>query len=118
MNTLIPRKNWVTAFNAFTKRNAGRTTWLEEYDVELGAQNVEHDYPLRGVSYDHAGHRIEIMVGDLEGTEHHLTRSIGNGLFVDLITDQHGKDQALRIERTDGGQTLLGLSAKPAYPIV
>jgi hypothetical protein len=110
MKRLIPRKNWAAAFDTFTKRNAGRTTRLEEYDVELGAQNVEHGYPLRGVSYDHRDDRIEIMVGDLEGTEHHLTRNIGNVLFVDLVTDEHGNDEALRIERADGGQTLLGLN--------
>jgi hypothetical protein len=41
------------------------------------------------------------MLGDLEGTEHHLTRGIADVKSVDLWSDD-GCDLASRSERTDG----------------
>ena len=60
----------------FTERNAQRPTLIEVDSLELGAQEQEHGFPLRGIVYDHGDDRISIMLGELEGAEPHLTHSI------------------------------------------
>ena len=92
----------------FNLRNAGRLTRLEEDGPELGAQLEEGGTPLRGVAYDPHGRSVEIMLGDLGTADGHLTRSIANVTSVDLVTDVHGRDAALRVAHDDG-QTLLRL---------
>jgi hypothetical protein len=107
MNTKnIPSSEWADGLSAFTQRNAGRITVLEEHDRAIGAQEEEHGYPLRGVGYDRRDGRVEVMLGDLTGTERHLTRSIAAVTSLDRMLDANGRDFALRIAH-DGGQTLL-----------
>jgi hypothetical protein len=48
------------------------------------------------------------MLGDLEGTRHHLTRGIANVKSIDVLRDARGKDRVLRIAHGTG-QTLLTL---------
>jgi hypothetical protein len=106
MTTNIPSSQWAGELQAFSARNAGRITVLEEQDNTIGAQEEAHGYPLRGVSYDRRDDRVEVMLGDLTGTEHHLTRSITDVREMDRMLDANGRDFALRIARGDG-QTLL-----------
>jgi hypothetical protein len=68
----------------------------------------EHGYPLRGVAYDHHDQRVEIMLGDLEGTRRHLTRGIAHVESVDILRDSNGQDRVLRLSH-GRGQTLLTL---------
>jgi hypothetical protein len=106
MTTGIPQNEWPGRLQAFTQRNAGRNTVMNELAAELGDQELEHGYPLRGVSYDPRDRCINIMLGDLEGTEHHLTRGIADVRSVDISSTEDGRDLALRIERSDGATIL------------
>jgi hypothetical protein len=106
MTTRIPEPDWANELQIFTNRNAGRKTIIEELGNELGAQEEERGFLLRGVAYDRRDHRIEIMVGELEGTDRHLTHTVSANSSIDLETDDAGRDRALRIERPDG-QTIL-----------
>jgi hypothetical protein len=106
MTTRIPESDWAHELQTFTNRNAGRKTVIEELGEELGAQEEERGFLLRGVAYDRRDHRIEIMVGELEGTDRHLTHTVSANSNIDLETDDTGRDRALRIERPDG-QTIL-----------
>lgn len=108
MSESIPRSEWVQALQRFTERNASRITELEIDDPELGAQAEEHDYPLRGVAYDRHDDRIEIMLGDLERASPHVTHSIEHPTALEILTDDEGHDEVLRIGR-GAGQTLLRL---------
>jgi len=101
---------WGTLLKEFTERNAGRITWLEEEDPELGVQVEETRYPLRGVAYDRHGDSVEIMLGDLGTPDGHLTRSIGNVEAVDVLGGPDGRDRALCVAH-GGGQTLLRIIA-------
>lgn len=100
--------HWDEELSAFTKRNAGRRTSLEIDDPDYGLLIQEHGYPLRGVAYDHHDQRVEIMLGDLEGTPRHLTRGIANVQSVDILRDSDGRDRVLRVAH-GRGQTLLTL---------
>jgi nucleotide-binding universal stress UspA family protein len=103
----VPRDDWALALDAFTRRNAGRRALLEVDDAEIGAQAQEFDYPLRGASFDHNDQRITLMFGgDGFGDGHHLTRGISKPTSLDVLTEQGGRDIALRIGH-GSGQTLL-----------
>jgi hypothetical protein len=100
--------DWQHRLQTFTERNAGRRTLLEVDGPDIGAQPAEHDYPLRGVAFDPRDGRISIMLGPQADVEHHLTHSIEDPESVDVMTDEAGRDRALRVRHGDG-QTLLRL---------
>jgi hypothetical protein len=75
----------------------------------LGAQAQEHDYPFLGVAWDHHDERVEIMLGDFDGTGRHLTRGIGGVTAIDILRDEKGRDWILRILH-GAGQTILALA--------
>jgi nucleotide-binding universal stress UspA family protein len=108
MTRYADRQRWCTRLDEFTRKNAGRRTRLEVDDPDIGAQAQEHDYPLRGVSYDSHDDRIEIMLGDqgLGRRARHLSRGIAGADAVDVLSDAGGRDIALRV-RHGQGQTLL-----------
>ncbi|MEO6444673.1 MAG: universal stress protein [Gemmatimonadaceae bacterium] len=105
----LPEQEWAKALADFTHRNAGRLATLEVDDPEIGAQAQQHDYPFIGAAYDHHDRRVEIMIGDMEGSTRHLTRGIGDVRRVDILKDAAGNDWILRIAH-GSGQTLLTLS--------
>lgn len=99
---------WPEVLAEFTKRNAGRRASLEVDDPDYGLLMQEHGYPLLGAAYDRHDRRVEIMLGDLEGTHRHLTRGISNVHSVDVLRDARGRDRVLRVAH-GRGQTLLTL---------
>ncbi len=106
MKNSIPRTEWAAWLKTFSDRNASRRTVMEVDDPDVGAQEEESQYPLRGVSYDRHDDRIEIMLGELEGTDRHLTHSVTMPDAVDVLAGRDGRDSALRI-RSGRSQTLL-----------
>lgn len=102
----LDRPEWSHSLDEFTKRNVGRRGVLEVDDPEIGAQAQEHDYPLLGASYDPHDGRVELMFGELGDVDRHLTRGIGHVARIDVLTDDRGRDIALRIAH-GAGQTLL-----------
>jgi nucleotide-binding universal stress UspA family protein len=105
INTL-DRPEWTTQLDAFTRRNVGRRGVLEVDDPEIGAQAQEHDYPFLGATYDRHDGRVELMLGELGDVQRHLTRSIGSVSGIDVLTNERGRDLALRIAH-GAGQTVL-----------
>jgi nucleotide-binding universal stress UspA family protein len=104
--TRLPRDRWASLLQEFTVRNGVRPTSVEVDDIELGAQAQEHDYPLLGISYDPHDGCVQMMLGDLASYGRHLTRSIAEPDEIDVMTDEQGRDIALRIAH-GAGQTLL-----------
>ncbi len=97
---------WSEMLDVFTQRNVGRRTILEVDDLEIGAQAQEYNYPLIAAMYDGRERRLQLMLGDRTANGRHLCRSIGGVVGVDVLTDAHGHDVALRLEH-GGSQTLL-----------
>lgn len=102
------RGRWPAVLQTFTLRNAARLTRLEELHPALGAQVAETSRPLRGATFDPRDARVDLMFGELDSTEGHLTRSIARVTSVDVLTDDTGRDRALRIAHREG-QTILTL---------
>ena len=101
--------DWSATLKEFTNRNAGRRTVLEIDSIDIGAQEAEQDYPLKGVTFDPRDQRVQIMVGEEGSLERHLTHSIGNLEQIDVLRRADGRDEALRIVHGNGSQTLLVL---------
>ena len=97
---------WSEMLENFTQRNLGRRTILEVDDLEIGAQAQEYNYPLIAAMYDGRERRLQLMLGDRTANGRHLSRSIGGVVGVDVLTDGHGHDVALRLEH-GSSQTLL-----------
>ena len=102
----IIERETAACLDEFTRRNIGRRSVLEVDDPEIGAQAQENDYPLLGATYDVYDRRVELMFGDLGDTGRHLTRGIGGATQIDVLSDDRGRDIALRIAH-GAGQTLL-----------
>jgi nucleotide-binding universal stress UspA family protein len=102
----LQRAEWAIQLDDFSRRNVGRRGVLEVDDPEIGAQAQENDYPFLGATYDHYDDRVELMVGELGDVQRHLTRSIGSVSSIDVLTNERGRDIALRIAH-GVGQTLL-----------
>ena len=105
----LDRPEWTLQLDEFTRRNVGRRGVLEVDDPELGAQAQEHDYPFLGATYDRHDGRVELMLGELGDVGRHLTRSIGSVSGIDVLSNERGRDLALRIAH-GAGQTLLTFS--------
>lgn len=97
--------DWPQLLTDFTQRNAERRTLLEIDDPAIGAQSAEHGYPLRGIAYDPRGHQVEIMLGDLKGTQH-MTHMMTAPEEIAIVSTATGRDLALRIA-TDGRTAIL-----------
>ena len=101
---------WSAALKEFTSRNAGRIAKLEVDDPEIGALVEATNYPLLGADYDHRNRTMTIMLGDTQGLDHHLSRTISNPERIALLST-HGRDTAMSVSHA-GGQTLLTFTTK------
>ncbi|HEU0300115.1 MAG TPA: DUF5335 family protein [Longimicrobium sp.] len=105
MDAVLDRSEWPARLAEFTHQNVGRPSRLEIDDPQLGAQPAEDGLPLRGVTYDPADDRVEIMLGGHGSGAGHLTHSVAHPDRLDLASSDP-RHAALRI--THGtGQTLL-----------
>jgi hypothetical protein len=105
MDAMLDRTEWPGTLADFTRQNAGRTSQLEVDDPALGAQPAQDGMTFRGVAYDPADDRMEIMLGGQGTGAEHLTHTVSHpdGLSVVSLDPRHA---VLRI--THGtGQTLL-----------
>lgn len=91
---------------AFSDRNQGRSCVVEVDRRDLGAQILGYALPLVGATHDRITGIVSLMFGasTLEGQ--HLTHAVPNVSSVDLVHDDDGRDQVLRVAHA-GGQTLL-----------
>jgi Family of unknown function (DUF5335) len=104
----IPRNEWKSFFDAFSKQHEGWLATLEILDQELGAQEEAHELPLEGVSLTSAGNEPEAISIDLGSTSNaHVSHSIPEPAHVRVQQTSEGANAALEIEANDGTQTLL-----------
>ncbi len=102
----IPRERWAIELAAFTTRNAQRPTVIEVDIPDIGVQEQERDYPMRGITYDRRDERVSIMLGELKGADPHLTHSIPAVRSVAIGKAPEGRSEVVRIAH-DEGQTLV-----------
>ena len=106
ITVVVPREDWVSFFNSFSRQHEGWLVTLEALDYETGALVEARDMTLEGVAAELNGDdRIEIMIG--EKAEKHVTHSIARPVQVRLEETDQGAHYALDIESETGSRTLL-----------
>ena len=102
----ISDAEWPAVLNEFTKRNAGRRTIIEEDGPELGVQREEEGIEFRGAAYDPHDRSVAIMLGQLEGTDQHITHVVHDVVSIDVLKSTEERTEAMRIVHGEG-QTIL-----------
>ena len=102
----VPFHDWPHALLDFTRRNSGRNCFVEIDDPDLGAQLQGNALPLIGASYDRHGNEVQLMFGMRGLASRYLTHVVPDAAGVEVLTDQDGRDHALRVSN-DGGSTLI-----------
>jgi nucleotide-binding universal stress UspA family protein len=101
---------WTVQLDAFSRRNSGRPTVVEEDDYRLGAQVLERGYRLLGAAYDPHDRQVEVMLGGPNTDEAYVTHHIGEVDFLTVATSPEGRDIGLSVQH-GRGQTLLTFTA-------
>jgi hypothetical protein len=94
----IPPALWGRSLSDFSSRNSGRRTRVDVDDLDLGTDRVPEEHSLLRVAFDKSDDRIDIVLGSVPHGGRFLSRSIAAARSVDILTDRHGRDKALRIE--------------------
>ena len=111
VTTRFAAYEWAERLEEFTRRNAGRVATLEVIDPDIGAQIEQKGFPFVGASFDPRDGKVHIMLGalgELNGRNRHLTRSISGATAIQVLRDREGRDILLRVAH-GRGQTLLTL---------
>jgi len=108
----IPRSEWRTFFDNFSKQHEGWVTTVEILGGDLPGDQIEATgLPLIGISSDRKGSEpdaVEITVGRDPSDE--MTHIIHTASRV-LFDSRDGGQEALQIESAEGGKTILSLRA-------
>ena len=112
----IPRDEWKTFLDTFTRQHEGWLATLEILGTEIGAQQEARNLPLEGISVasrDGSPETIAISLG--KSVEDHVTHTITEPTRIWLEQTSQGANAALEIESVDQVKTLLRFrSALPA----
>ena len=105
----IPRTEWTSFFNDFSRKHEGHGVTLEVFGPEIGDQLEERDFFLSGISAETENGRdkIEIMIGG--SPDRHLTHVIAKPTKVGFEKTLPGTKGALQIKSADGTTALLHL---------
>jgi hypothetical protein len=111
----IPRAEWTTFFDTFSRQHEGWLATVEILSADIGAQQEVLNLPLEGISAskDSVPQTIVISLG--KTAEDHVTHTITNPNRIWLEQTSQGANAALEIESADEVKTLLRFrSALPA----
>jgi len=97
---------WTIQLDAFSRRNRGRATVVEEDDCCLDAQVLERGYRLLGAAYDPRAHHVELMLGGARSDEAYIRHNIAEVDFLTVATAPDGRDIGLSVQHARG-QTLV-----------
>jgi hypothetical protein len=112
----IPREEWMTVLDSFSRQHEG---WLVDVEVVtdgLGAHREIREKSLIGVSADLKSHGIDtisIIAGDR--SDDHVNHIINRPSRVALEETEEGAHKGLRIDAEDGQMTLV-LFRSPTLP--
>lgn len=111
----IPRDEWASFFDAFSRQHEGWLAGLEIFAAELGAQEEAHELPFEGITLAAAasdgseegprGVTVTINLG--KTPEDHVSHTILEPTHIWLEQTAEGANAALEIESTDETKTLL-----------
>ncbi|HYE64766.1 MAG TPA: DUF5335 family protein [Pyrinomonadaceae bacterium] len=103
----IPRDEWITFFDGFSRQHEGWLVTVEVLGQEIGAQIEARELPLEGVTADlgkEGEDTISIILG--ASPEEHVTHIINAPTHVRLEQTAEGANATLQIESA-GEATLI-----------
>jgi len=104
----IPRENWNSFFDTFSRQHEGWLATLEVLGRDLGAQEEAHELPLEGVSISSGTNEAETIAISIGKTpENHISHTVLKPTHVWIEQTQDGAEAALEIESEDDSKTLL-----------
>ena len=104
----IPRENWNSFFDTFSRQHEGWLATLEVLGRDFGAQEEAHELPLEGVSISSGTNEAETIAISIGKTpESHISHTVLKPTHVWIEQTQDGADAALEIESEDETKTLL-----------
>ena len=104
---VIPRQEWVTQLNAFTRTYEGWLVSLDVFARNAARQREFENVPLLGVSADRLNHDGTIAISVAWSRSEHLTHIVRTVTGVTLETRPDGVPMALSIESLDRTRTVL-----------
>jgi hypothetical protein len=108
----IPKSEWPSFLNRFSRQYEGWLVNLEIFNPEFGAQVEETGLALEGLTdeWDEVkGNTIMIMAGN--EPDDHITHSISQPTEISVEQTDAGADAALSIKSADGTTALLSFRA-------
>ena len=106
----IPREQWITFLENFTRENRGAHARLEVIGTGLGYQVETENKPLQGVSTDVTHGEYNVWITFASTPSEHITHSVPNATVIRTIPPKGSSGAVLNIEARDGSRTLLELS--------
>ena len=104
----IPRQEWNSFFDSFSRQHEGWLATLEVFGSEVGAQEEAHELPLEGLSLASEAEKSESIAINMGKTpEAHINHTITKPEHVWLEKTDDGADAALEIEWANHSKTLL-----------
>src|SRR5207244_2580879 len=104
----IPRQEWNSFFDTFTRQHEGWLATLEVFAPDVGAQEEAHELPLEGISIASGKDEADAIAISLGKTpEDHVTHTITKHEHVWLEQTSGGANAALEIESGNETKTLL-----------
>ena len=112
----IPREQWVTFLDSFSRQHEGWLVNVEVVTNGLGVHKEIREKRLIGVSADlksRDSNAISVIAGDR--SDDHVNHIINGATRIALEETEEGAHKGLRIDAADGETTLL-LFRSPALP--
>ena len=104
----IPRNEWRSFFDIFSRQHEGWLATLEIFGQEVAAQQEPREGPLKGITLTSVVGESEAIALNLGKTpEDHVTHTITKPAHVWLEQTSGGADAALEIDSHDQPKTLL-----------
>lgn len=102
----IPRTEWTSFFDRFSRRHEDWSVTIEVFGTEIGAQTEAHEVSLAGITAElgQTSDKIEIMIGSKP--DDHVSHIISAPAEVSFEIDERS-DETVAIKAADGTTTLL-----------
>ena len=104
----IPREQWNSFFDSFSRQHEGWLATLEIFADTLGAQPATQELPFEGISLDaDDGELDSLIISFGRAPDEHVTYAIHQPKHLWLQQTPEGADAALEIRAEDNSNTLL-----------
>ena len=104
----IPRSEWRSFFDVFSRQHEGWLATLEIFGQEIGAQVEPGELPLKSVTLTPVVGKSEAITINLGKTpKDHVKHTVIEPTHVWLVQTSEGANAALEIESADETKTLL-----------